>query len=49
MMGIEMVPETLVIFNQLTWLIPREDFINAAICQNIVIIVICFDSCVDYK
>jgi hypothetical protein len=28
MMGTEMVPETSVIFNQLTWLIAREDYIN---------------------
>jgi hypothetical protein len=27
MMGMELVPETL-IFNQLTWLITQEDFIN---------------------
>jgi hypothetical protein len=28
MMGTEIVPETLVIFNQVTWLIAQEDFIN---------------------
>jgi hypothetical protein len=28
MVGKEMVPETSEIFNQLTWLIAREDFIN---------------------
>jgi hypothetical protein len=28
MMGTEMVPETLAIFSQLTWLIAQEDFIK---------------------
>jgi hypothetical protein len=28
MMGTEMIPETSVIFNQLRWLIAREDFIG---------------------
>jgi hypothetical protein len=30
MMGTEMVPEKSVIFNQLTWLIAQEDFINGS-------------------
>jgi hypothetical protein len=33
MMGTEMVPETSVIFNQLTWLIAQEYFINVS-CQE---------------
>jgi hypothetical protein len=28
MMGTEMIPEKPVIFNQVTWLIAQEDFIN---------------------
>jgi len=28
MMGTEMVPETSAVFNELTWLIAREDFTN---------------------
>jgi hypothetical protein len=28
MMGTEMVPEMSVMFNQLTWLVAQEDFIN---------------------
>jgi hypothetical protein len=33
MMGTELVPETSVIFNQLTRLIAREDFINVMKCS----------------
>jgi hypothetical protein len=29
-MGTEMVPETLVIFNQLAWLIAREEFVDVS-------------------
>jgi hypothetical protein len=34
MMGAEMVPETSVIFKQLTWMIAREDFINVCQCES---------------
>jgi hypothetical protein len=33
-MGTEMVPEKLVIFNQLTWLIAQEDLINFSNCES---------------
>jgi hypothetical protein len=35
MIGTEIVPETSVIFNQLTRLITREDFINFGRCENL--------------
>jgi hypothetical protein len=33
MMGMELVPETS-IFNKLTWLIAREDFIDVSRCES---------------
>jgi hypothetical protein len=33
MMGTEMVPETFVVFNELTHLIVREDFINVKVVE----------------
>jgi hypothetical protein len=34
MMGTEMVSETSVIFNQMTWLIARDYFINVGLREN---------------
>jgi hypothetical protein len=35
MMWTEIVPEMLVIFNQLKWLIAQEDLINFGLCESL--------------